>query len=153
MQKFVIFYVLLEKVTCTEYNPTIFQILALNHIEIEWYMLTAAIWWQVWVEKEWGVQPVQVKELTEQEGDKTSRPWVELGTWLSPREGEESHRGVRGSLRMVTFLGDRSFWTLEDFQARGAAKHTGDPPGVGRVGSAQVIRKKQWIPPLSCTWF
>lgn len=35
MQKFVIFYVLLEKVTCTEYNPTIFQILALNHIEIE----------------------------------------------------------------------------------------------------------------------
>lgn len=153
MQKFVIFYVLLEKVTCTEYNPTIFQILALNHIEIEWYMLTAAIWWQVWVEKEWGHAA-----CSSQRTDRTGR-WQdqqamsELGTWLSPREGEESHRGVRGSHRMVTFLGDRSFWTLEDFQARGAAKHTGDPPGVGRVGSAQVIRKKQWIPHLSCTWF
>lgn len=28
-------YVLLEKVTGTECNPTVFQILALNHIEIE----------------------------------------------------------------------------------------------------------------------
>ena len=90
------------------------------------------------VEKEWGIQ---LGACSSQRTDRPGR-WQDQQATTGARNRTlslgkvKSRRGVRGSHRMVPFLGDRSFWTLEDFQARGAAEHTGDPeePGVGRVG-------------------